>query len=77
MVSETSKGLFHKAIAMSGTVFAPWAISPIDDWPQRLAKELGWNGEGGEKAILELLHKTDANAIVKASEKLVTSEVSY
>lgn len=75
MVSEMSKGLFHKAIAMSGSVFVTWALSSVTDWPQRLAKALGWDGEGGEKVILELLHKTDANAIAKASEKLVTPEV--
>lgn len=75
MVSEMSAGLFHRAIAMSGSVFNPWALSPVTDWAERLAKALGWNGEGGDKAILDLLQKASASSIAKAQEKLLTLEV--
>lgn len=70
-----SAGLFHKAIAMSGSVFNPWALTPIKDWSERLAKALGWNGEGGDKAIYELLQKTSAHSIAKVQDKLLTLEV--
>lgn len=60
---------------MSGAVFNPWASTPIHDWSERLAKALGWNGEGGDKAIHEFLLKASASNIAKAQEKLITLEV--
>lgn len=69
-----SKGLFHKAILMSGTATAPWAISPIKDWPQRLARKLGWNGDGGDDACLNVLHRAHSEAIIKAQEALLTTD---
>lgn len=75
LVSEMSAGLFHKAIVMSGSVYAPWAVSPVTSWGERLAKALGWNGEGGDKAIFELLNKVSPQAIIKQQDKLLTLEV--
>lgn len=75
LVSEMSAGLFQKAIVMSGSVYAPWAVSPITSWGERLARALGWNGEGGEKAIFELLSKASPQAIIKQQDKLLTLEV--
>lgn len=71
-VSDLSKGLFHKAIMMSGTCYAPWAISPVKDWPYRIAKKLGWNGEGGEKACLSVLQRASNDAIIKVQESTLT-----
>lgn len=71
MLSNQSKDLFHKAIIMSGTAFAPWALLPDGgDWAQRLAKKLGWNGVGGESACLKILQKAKPSAIVQAQDKL-------
>lgn len=75
MVSEMSSGLFHKAIAMSGTIYSPWALTHIQNWGERLARALGWNGEGGERAALELLSKVSPQAIIRQQEKLLTLEV--
>lgn len=73
MLSNQSKNLFHKAIVMSGTAYAPWALSSNGgDWPQRLAKKLGWNGVGGESACLRILQKAKPRSIVQATEKLAT-----
>lgn len=74
LISNLSKGLFHKAIMMSGTVYAPWAVTPINDWTQRIAKKLGWNGEGGDKACLNVLHRAAPDAIIKVQESLLSLE---
>lgn len=72
LTSNLSKGLFHKAIMMSGTVYAPWAVTPVKDWTQRLAKKLGWNGEGGEKSCLNVLQRASPDAIIKVQDSLLT-----
>lgn len=73
MLSNQSKNLFHKAIVMSGTAFAPWSLSADGgDWPQRLAKKLGWNGVGGESACLDILQKAKPHSIIQAQDKLLT-----
>jgi len=72
MISDHSKDLFHKAIPMSGTSFIKtWTLSPKKDHAQRLAKSLGWNGEGGERSLLEFLEKADARDLMKNSEKIL------
>lgn len=75
MLSNQSKNLFHKAIVMSGTAFAPWSLS-LDggNWAQQLAKKLGWNGMGGESACLHVLQKASAHSIIQAQDKLLTFE---
>lgn len=75
MLSDQSKNLFHKAIMMSGTAFSPWSLSANgSDFSQRLAKKLGWNGEGGESACLRILEKASIHAIVRAQDRLLTKE---
>lgn len=55
-------------------MFAPWLISPVMDWTQRIAKKLGWNGEGGDAACLNVLQHASHDAIIKAQDDIVTSE---
>lgn len=74
MISNQSKGLFHKAIMLSGTAYAPWVISPVKDWTQRIAKKLGWNGEGGDKVCLDVLQRASHDALIKAQEEILTPE---
>lgn len=74
MVSEMSKQLFHKAIMMSGTAYAPWTLSSVKNWPYRLAKKLGWNGEGGDRACLNVLQRAPHDAIIKVQESTLTLE---
>lgn len=69
-----SAGLFHKAILMSGTAYSHWALSPVKDWTQRIAKKLGWNGEGGDKACLDVLQRAPHDAIIKVQESCLTLE---
>lgn len=73
-ISNMSKGLFEKAICMSGTATAPWALSPIKDWTYRLARKLGWNGDGGDKACLDVLQLAHSDAIIKAQDALLTTD---
>lgn len=76
-ISEMSKDLFHKAIPMSGTSLTNWALVPRRNWGDRLAKKLGWDGDGtDEKAIYEFLKKADAAALVKAQESVIMPKVS-
>lgn len=72
MVSELSKGLFHKAIMISGNFYMPWVISPITNWTQRVAEKLGWNGHGGDGACLNVLQKASHHAIIKAQDSILT-----
>lgn len=74
LISDQSKDLFHKAILTSGSAYAPWAISSDDDWAQRLAKKLGWNGEGGEANCLTVLQEASPKSIIKMQEELTTLE---
>lgn len=76
MVSDMSKGLFHKVIMMSGTAYAPWALSPVNDWTYRIAKKLGWNGEGGDKACFDVIRGASYDHIIKVQESILTSVFS-
>lgn len=59
---------------MSGAATAPWAVSPIKDWTYRLARKLGWNGDGGDKACLAVIQQTQSSAIIKAQDALLTTD---
>lgn len=78
MISEHSKGLFQRSIMMSASAFTScFALLPRRDHVKRLAKALGWDGTGGEKAILELLESVDALTLVKEAETLLTDEEMF
>jgi carboxylesterase type B len=78
MMSELARGLFHRAIALSGTSF-------IETWPygyrkenlHRFAKNLGWDGTGGERKILEILENTSAEKLVLTEGALLTEEEQF
>lgn len=68
MISEQSKGLFHKAIVMSGCTFnKTWALAPQKDFAQRLGKKIGWDGTGGDSKLLEVLEAADPHELVQQS----------
>lgn len=71
MLSEFSSGLFDKAILQSGTAFADWTNIPQLNWAERLAKRLGWNGEGGTAGYYNFLKDVDAKKMVKEQEKIM------
>lgn len=73
-VSEMSKGLFQKAVIMSGCVLNKFAIVPKRDWANRLARKLGYDGNGKDKDILEFLQQADPIKIVEVQETIVRPE---
>lgn len=77
MLSEMSRGLFHKACAMSGTALNVFNLGAIKDISERMAKSLGWNGEGGYTKIVEILRSAPAKNITKAQDNLITPEVIH
>lgn len=73
-VSEGSKGLFKRAIIMSGCVLNFWSLTPQSDWASRLAKKLGYCGKGDEREILDFLRKADPVKIVEQQSTLLKND---
>lgn len=66
LISDYSNGLFDKAIVQSGSVLNAWANrSTNSDLDERFARNIGWNGEGGKKAMWDLILSTDTDTLVK------------
>jgi cholinesterase len=73
-VSERSKGLFNRAIIMSGCILNSWSLTPHRDWANRLARKLGYVGSENESEILEYLQKADPVKIVEFQKTLLKSD---
>lgn len=73
-VSEMSKGLFHKAIIMSGCVLNKFCLTPQRDWANRLARKLGYDGDEDERNILAFLLQADPVKMVYAQDTIVRPE---
>lgn len=74
-VSESSRGLFHRAIIMSGCVLNQWALTPTRDWAVRLAKAVGYDGsDEDEKSLLEFLQKADPVKMIEVQKSLIRPE---
>lgn len=77
MISEHSRGLFQRAIPMSGVAFNNgWTLQPRRNWAFRLANALGYNGSKNDADVLEFLESVDAFEIVKNSQQVLTMEAS-
>jgi carboxylesterase type B len=77
LISDQSKDLFNRAIPMSGTAFnTSWALHPRRNYQERIAKNLGYDGEINEKDILKFLEEVDAAKLVEAAMKALKPEVS-
>lgn len=77
LISNQSKNLFNRAIAMSGTSLnTSWALHPRRNYPERVAKILGYDGDMSEKNILKFLEETEATKLVEAAMKVLKPEVS-
>ncbi|XP_026465182.1 esterase FE4-like [Ctenocephalides felis] len=68
MLSEKSKGLFHKAIAQSGTSLCPWAAPPVPGEPETrariLAQKLGcWHDDYDWSRALRCLRQLPAEIV--------------
>ncbi|CAH1721579.1 unnamed protein product [Chironomus riparius] len=79
---EQTKGLFHRAILMSGTSFSKrWAIVPRElsrRFTDDLARKLGWTGQfGDEKDLLEYLEGCSTHEIMEATETVVSNDDDF
>ncbi|KAG5667650.1 hypothetical protein PVAND_015624 [Polypedilum vanderplanki] len=78
LISEKSKGLFHRAIAMSGTSLnMNWAHHPRRNYAERIAKLCGYEGDGSDKSVLEFLENADFEKIMEKAESILTNEEKY
>lgn len=74
MLTEQTRGLFHKGIVMSGSALAQWAVTPRRNWGFRMAQLLGYNGANNDLDVLHFLQTQKAYDVMKAGEKLLTVE---
>lgn len=69
LVSNTTDGLFHKAIIQSGTSTSSWAINRQPLWVASLiAKDLGYETKNPEE-IYQILSKTSYKSLIKAKPR--------
>nr|XP_019531286.2 esterase B1-like isoform X2 [Aedes albopictus] len=71
LISETSKELFKRAIIMSGSIYGSWTLSSQRNWVKKLAKAVGWSGDGSEKDALSYLRTVEPEDIINNQGKLV------
>ncbi|KAJ9577652.1 hypothetical protein L9F63_005732, partial [Diploptera punctata] len=70
VLSPASKGLFHRAIAQSGTALCPWAVAPPGSAlknAKKLASLLNCPNQNSS-TIIECLRKKDAEKIIATDE---------
>ncbi|CRL03514.1 CLUMA_CG016384, isoform A [Clunio marinus] len=77
MISESSRGLFHRAILMAGSALHNgYSVVPRNNWAQRLASSLNFQSTN-EREILTFLENAPPADIVLASSLLLTqSEIN-
>ncbi|KDR24386.1 Esterase FE4 [Zootermopsis nevadensis] len=76
LLSPMSKGLFHRAIAQSGSVLNPWAFadsSTLCKRVQRFCKALGCEATSSEE-LVEFLMKVPTEELVLGVNKALTEE---
>lgn len=67
---DSSIGLFQKAIIMSGSSVAPDGLVSNKNFPFRLAKKLGYEGNNIEREILNFLEQADPISMAEEQHKL-------
>ncbi|XP_017845020.1 esterase B1 [Drosophila busckii] len=72
MCTEKTRGLFHKAIPMSGTLHNYWSNTPPADFAFRLAKHHGYTGENVDSYVLDHLRNLPSHKLINHS--LITPE---
>lgn len=71
IISDASKNLFQRAIIMSGSSYCDWALSQQRNWPEKLAKAIGWDETGNESDALKFLQTAKPEDIINHQEKLL------
>ncbi|XP_005175160.3 esterase B1 isoform X1 [Musca domestica] len=76
-LTPRTKGLFHKAIAQSGTALCPWVISNPTNWAYRLACQIGYKGNNNDKEVYRYLAKQSPSRLVAKDTSLLTKEEQF
>lgn len=71
-VAESSRGLFHKAIIMSGSHVAKEALIRDDNYASKLAQKLGYDGRS-ESEMLTFLENANVISLAEAQYELIES----
>lgn len=80
MMSEKTRGLFHKAILMSGTINNKWACVPPGNYAYRLAKATGYEGEDSDPLILRHLQQIPSAKLTSVdvlTEEEIFNDVAF
>lgn len=78
LLCEQSRGLFKRALIMSGSAFGPWSVRPNYDFAYRLAKALGYEGKvSDEKEIFNVISEADPVRIVQIQDSLLYEEEKF
>ncbi|XP_037042945.1 esterase B1-like [Bradysia coprophila] len=76
-ISDQSKGLFNRAIILSGSVFVSHSTKYQSiNWPLRLAKRLGYTGSDEDRDILKFLQSADPVRMAEEQTKIILPEES-
>nr|CAD7604997.1 unnamed protein product [Timema genevievae] len=74
MLSHMSKGLFHRAIAQSGSALNPWAFTRSSrDQAFKLGELLGCATDNGRE-LVSFLRSVPANSIIKAQNDVISDK---
>nr|CAD7404169.1 unnamed protein product [Timema cristinae] len=72
LLSPLTKGLFHKAIPMSGSAFCPWAViegTVLKERTLRLGQGLGFKDVNGGQTLADFLRTIPVNELVASQSK--------
>ncbi|KAG4070507.1 hypothetical protein HA402_005739, partial [Bradysia odoriphaga] len=67
---ESSRGLFNRAIIMSGSPLASESVCEDKNYGIKLAKKLGYNGRDNESDVLAFLEKANVISMAEAQQTL-------
>lgn len=73
---ESSRGLFNKAIVMSGSPVANEALFSDKNYAFKLAKKLGFDGDN-ESDVLGFLEKANVLSMAEAQLTLIENEIDF
>ncbi|KAL7728244.1 hypothetical protein ACLKA6_007350 [Drosophila palustris] len=74
MTTKQTRGLFHKAILMSGSSLCAWANEPDHHWSHRFACQLGYSGTDNEKEVFRFLQSASAKEMAGCNNILNQEE---
>ncbi|ALC39659.1 alpha-Est5 [Drosophila busckii] len=64
MSTKQTRGLFHKAIPMSGDMLSFWSDTPQADRGYRLAQRTGYKGDNIDNQVFDHLHKLPPQQLI-------------